>query len=68
MCIHLSLVEVFSQLRAAYFFRINRQCVVVHSKFIREMRTEGNQMQIELSVSLLKKLMVSQRNISQFKQ
>ena len=62
-----SLEEILSQLPPQYFFRINRQCII-HSRYLGEMRTEGNQMQVSLRIPFPKTLSVSQRNIGQFKQ
>ena len=61
-----SLEELMGQLPPQSFFRINRQCIV-QSCFLGEMRGEGNQLHITLSIPFSKPLAVSQRNVSTFK-
>lgn len=64
--VDLSLEEVSLQVNPQHFFRINRQ-FIIHDQYLSDMKVEGNQMLINLTVSFPKPLMVSQRNISGFK-
>lgn len=61
-----SLEELTNLLNPDYFFRINRQCIV-HTIYLEEMKMEGAQMIINLSVAFPNPLAVSQRNIPTFK-
>ena len=61
-----SLEVLINQLPPQLFFRINRQCVI-HTRFLGEMRGEGNQLHLTLTVPFPKTLAVSQRNVSAFK-
>lgn len=61
-----SLEEHYGQLPTKKFFRINRQCII-QAQYLDEMRMEGSQMIITLSVPFPKTLAVSQRNVAAFK-
>ena len=64
--VDLSLEEISLQVDAQHFFRINRQ-FIIHDQYLSDMKVEGNQMLLNLSVSFPKPLAVSQRNIVGFK-
>ncbi|MEO1259094.1 MAG: LytTR family DNA-binding domain-containing protein [Bacteroidota bacterium] len=61
-----SLEELASMLPPADFFRINRQCIV-HIAAIQEVRAEGSQLSVTMTVDFPKSLLASQRNSSAFK-
>lgn len=61
-----SLEELNSRLNPNDFFRINRQSIV-NARYIKEMRQDGGQLVLKLSVSVNIPLAVSQRNVSTFK-
>ena len=61
-----SLEELASLLPPTHFFRINRQCIV-HIAAIQEVRSEGSQLAVTMSVDFPRPLLASQRNSSAFK-
>lgn len=61
-----SLEELSRLLSPKRFFRINRQ-TIINLSYIREMRSESNQLLISLNIPFPETLAVSQRSISNFK-
>ena len=64
--VDLSLEEISMQVDARHFFRINRQ-FIIHDQYLSDMKAEGNQMLINMTVPFSKTLAVSQRNVPGFK-
>lgn len=61
-----SLEELTGMLNPRDFFRTNRQCIV-QATFIQEIRPEGTQLLLSLSVNSPWQISVSQRNVRSFK-
>jgi DNA-binding LytR/AlgR family response regulator len=64
--VDLSLEEISLLVDKQHFFRINRQ-FIIHDRYLSDMRVEGNQMLLNLTVDFPLPLAVSQRNIAGFK-
>lgn len=60
------LEELMGKLPKQNFYRINRQCII-NVDAVQEVRPEGTQLLLTLSVGLPKPLYVSQRNVAAFK-